>query len=164
MLLPLLAVPDVCVCMCMTTHALLITFIVCVCVSSITACLHMHMHMPMPRHPHAFLQAQLREAEKEVLRWEHKYNCSTDPTSPTSPTSPLSPTSPPPAGTPVKDAKDGLLALSRTSLKAHAPQLVGIVGQVGSGKSTMLAAILGEVKVWLAFCGAMCKVGRRIVI
>lgn len=44
---------------------------------------------------------------------------------------------------------DRLLALSRVNLKAKAGQLLCIVGQVGSGKSSVLSALLGN--MWCCF-------------
>lgn len=54
-------------------------------------------------------------------------------------------------------AADRLLALSRVCLQAGPGHLVAIVGQVGSGKSSILSAVLGDMK--LCF-GAVSKRGR----
>jgi ATP-binding cassette subfamily C (CFTR/MRP) protein 1 len=52
---------------------------------------------------------------------------------------------------------DRLLALSRINLKAGPGELIAIVGQVGSGKSSILSAVLGDMK--LCF-GSVSKRGR----
>ena len=56
-----------------------------------------------------------------------------------------------------KGATDRLLTLSRISLTAHLGDLVAIVGQVGSGKSSILGGLLGDMKLCL---GSVCVKGN----
>lgn len=56
-----------------------------------------------------------------------------------------------------KGATDRLLTLSRISLQAQLGDLVAIVGQVGSGKSSILGGLLGDMKLCL---GSVCVKGN----
>ena len=61
-------------------------------------------------------------------------------------------------------AADRLLTLSRISLSAQLGDLVAIVGQVGSGKSSILGGLLGDMKLCLGSVrvkGSIAYMGQR---
>jgi ABC-type glutathione transport system ATPase component len=49
-----------------------------------------------------------------------------------------------------KDAR--ILTLSRINLQAREGQLISVVGPVGSGKSSLLSALLGDMRQVMSFC------------
>lgn len=63
-----------------------------------------------------------------------------------------------------KGAIDRLLTLARISFEARQGELIAIVGQVGSGKSSVLGGLLGDMKLCIgkiAVKGSIAYMGQR---
>jgi ABC-type multidrug transport system fused ATPase/permease subunit len=73
------------------------------------------------------------------------------------------PGTPLPAGA-GKDAR--VLTLSRVSLQARAGQLISVVGPVGSGKSSLLSALLGDMRYFTVFATELfeCRLNNFILL